>query len=255
MRARGFQYIANHYSIDEERIAREKSVRRSPSDVASARTHGFGIADSLQNVEAPPPDPNREAVEKMSPVEQKAWNEAFAGHPDESTATPAQSGIGVLYGSGDITVQWDRGSCLAQSRRDLFGDDMKHGQMVMTLNNVRAEAMANAEADPGFRAGIERWRECMAKRGLNYSEPGAAVEELTEAFHNGQLAFDDLRKREIEVAAADATCYGEAGLDSLLQGALARAEAEVERASRADLESVIALQAEALDRARRSFRE
>jgi hypothetical protein len=255
MRARGFQYIPNHYSIDEERAARAKEAIRNPSDVVNARKHGYGIADSLQSVETPFPDPNKEAIEKMPPAEQEAWSEALAGHPAESTATTTQAGIGTLYGSGEVTVQWDRGSCLAQSRRELFGDDMKHAQMVMTLNGVRADQIAYAEANPGYRAGIERWRACMTKRGLSYGEPGAAVEDLTEAFHNGQLGFDELRAREVEVASGDASCYLEVGLESLLRDALARAEAEIERESRVDLESVVAVQTEALERARREFRE
>lgn len=250
MRGRGFRYLASPSSDGPDRPGAGAAAPK-PGDVGGARAHGFGIAEAAEAGEGPPLDPNEEALEKMEPAARRAWREAFEGRPLEPVGPASRPGIGTVEIPGGAMYQWDRDSCLAQARRALYGDDVKHAEMIMTLNEVRIEAHENAQTDPAYRAGVERWRGCMSRRGLSYSEPGAAASDLADAFRAGQLTLDELRQREIEVATAEATCYGEAGLEPLFEAARARAEAEAEKQSRGALESVLALQAQALARARR----
>jgi hypothetical protein len=248
MRERGFEYSPNPYGrgVEAGAAAREEL---KPGDVDAARARGFGLAESAEAAQRPPPDANRGSVEKMEPSAQRAWHEALEGPPIEPTGPADRLGIGTVSIPDGPMVQWNRGACLAQAQRFLHGDDLRHTELVMRVDHLRMEADEKARETPEYRAGVVRWRACMAERGFSYSEPNAAADALAREFQSGRLALEELRKREVEVATAEAGCHAEAGLTAVYEGALARAEAEVEQGNRGLLETFLQDQAEALARA------
>jgi hypothetical protein len=254
MRGRGFEYLATPFASEEPHPDAGGIVGRNPGDVDGARAHGYGIAEGIAAGETPVPDANKEPLDKMEPSTKRAWLEALEGLPLEPTGPATRPGIGTVQIPGGPMYQWDRGSCLAQARRGLYGDDLKHAEMIMMLNEMRTEAAESAWVDPSFRAAVERWRDCMSKRGFTHSEPQAAANELADAFQEGRLTLEALRTREIEVATADAICYTQNELEASYKAARARSEAKIEERHRGALEAVVALQGEALERARLGFR-
>lgn len=249
MRERGFQYVANPWMTEAEQADAGGMVERRPGDLENARAHGYGLSEAVEARERPPPDANREYVEHLSADAQRAWREALEGPPIEPTGPPGGADVGTVSVPGGPMVQWNRGSCLARAQRGVYGDDVRHTELTMMLDVLREEVDERARADPAYGAGVERWRACMSSRGFPYSEPEAAVDALVRETQRGQITGEQLRRREIDVASADADCFREVNLKSSFDEAHARAEAAVERESRGVLESMIALQTGALERA------
>ena len=112
------------------------------------------------------------------------------------------------------------------------------------------QVLSRADADQEYQRGVSRWRACMAERGLDYSDPGAAGDALLEQYRKGELTLEALRLLEIEVALVDATCYQAADLGLLRDQAQDRAERAAEVESRDSLEEMAALNDFAVQRAR-----
>ncbi len=252
MRQRGFTYVQHAYDRLAEDEA-ERAVTR-PGDFEAARTHGYGLAKFMETPERPPPDPNAEQVARMPADAQSAWSETLLGPRVDPSEHGDVAGIRTLTLPGGSVVQWSGDSCVARARAAVYGDDVRYREMLAGLERLLGEVYERARQDPEYRAGIERWRACMTGRGFSYPEPETVPDALAQEFHEGRLDLSTLREREIDVATADAGCFGDAGLASRFDTAYGRAQAAVERRDAGVLEYYIAQQADALDRAGRLAR-
>jgi hypothetical protein len=167
-------------------------------DVASARARGYGLGQrrppSSPATAAPDNDPNARLLARMSPARQQAYTEALYGDPAQRITEPLGGGATLFL---SVT------GCVADARRQLYGDVRAFLHAEFLVVNIRRAADRVVRADPGYQQALGRWRACMRRSGHAYDEPAAA-----------RAAMADRRDRAMEraVAVADATCARQARL-------------------------------------------
>ena len=252
MRSRGFEYTPTPY-LDDSDLAAPFS-RPESGDIEAASYRGYGIADGIETGDVPlPPSANQPQIERMTSERRQHWQDALRGKdhaspsPQEVTEDPSRGVVSVPSGP---TITWDRNSCLTVAQRQLYGDDHKYMRLSLQTNLATNQVRRRAKSDEEYLAGVERWRECMARHGLSYARPGSAADELSREYHEGKLNLAGLRQREVDVATADAACFETVGLAEIRESAQSRAEQQVGKELEQVLDDYRQMKLEALQRAR-----
>lgn len=250
MRKRGFSYLPNSKDDDPEAEPGHVPVDRR-SDVAAARTLGYGLAKRIQEGESPKVevDRNAESLARMTDAQRAAFFEALRG----PTISPADPSVRHLVESvplpGGGAAYWYRDSCLAYARHQLYGDDYEHNEIGYGQAMLRKELLARADEAAEYKKSLDAWRSCMHQRGFDEDQPASATTRLAGEYHAGKLSLDELRAREVAVATADAECFVAADLRSSRQTAEAQAEEELLAQNSEKLLAMKRERAEAIERA------
>ena len=221
MKRRGFTYDRNQYESNAERDPWRQPVHEG--DVEAAQAFGYGLADSIEVGVVPlPMDPNEARLAASSPEQRAAWHDALMGPPTDPTNTddPAVARVQTPLG----TLSWNRGSCLAEARRLVYGDDVELAEREVAEQSMRQRIREQARQDPEYVAAIERWRGCGRKQGLAFEEPREAARALYEQYSQGSITLEQLRERELNAATADALCDRQEGVHVARTYAEKRAE-------------------------------
>ena len=255
MRARGFTYLPN--PPDERNDEAVAFARIEAGDVDAARAVGYGLAEAISQGELPKDDfdANAAQIAQMPPERRTAFLEALSGPAVPPNAPNATAAVETVPLPGGGSASWYRDSCLAQARREVYGDDYAHNELGYGDGMLRERVREEVEHEPAYAAGLQRWRACMRGRGFDYARPEEPSAALATAFHDKQITLDELRQREQRVASADASCHNEAQLATLRQQAEARSEQVLVRARQDDLLAMRSAREQASVRAREVLRE
>ncbi|MEU9890162.1 hypothetical protein [Sphaerisporangium sp. NPDC051011] len=98
------------------------------------------------------------------------------------------------------------GGCDGQAHAEVYGD-MK---LPVDMRSLSADSKTRAMTDSRVKAAVARWRDCMAKDGLNYSDPFIVLERTRQASGDGPASEEEKR-----VAGIDATCQKDANLTGI----------------------------------------
>ncbi|MEV4428253.1 hypothetical protein ACN9M0_38180 [Streptomyces sp. R-07] len=182
-------------------------------DVAARRREGYGGPSVIRPARAA--DPNGDYVRTLPPDEAKAYGAALFGTPSHRIEVNLADGVAFMNADG----------CVAHAERQLYGDLTLWLKAQMTVMNLAGEVSRKAADDNRAARTLPLWRDCMKARGFPYRDPAesrAAVFSAYEAVTGGPGArpedLDRLRRREIAVAVADATCDARAGRARTLRG-------------------------------------
>jgi hypothetical protein len=225
MSKRGFSYLPNGKDDDPDMVPGHVTVDRR-SDVAAARATGYRLAAQIQGGDSPiaTSDRNAASLARMTDAERAAFLEALRG-PSISPADPSmQRKVESVPLPGGGRAYWYRDSCLAETRRRLYGEDYEHNEIGYGLASLRSELLTMADASPEYRKALDAWRDCMGNRGFHDDQPQGAAKRLAAEYHAGKLSLDELRTQEVTVATADTECFMTADLGRVRQAAEARAE-------------------------------
>jgi hypothetical protein len=209
MKAQGFDYIP----IDPyaERAALTGSSRLSDEDFL--KQFGYGIS-TLWGRGNPAADPNFRFRSGLPPADRRAYDRALWGENKGATFTEA-----VDSGNFDKL-----GGCTRKATQAVFG-----GAQVLTQLTRRLDLMEEQMLeDQRMVRAIEKWSECITRRGYRYEEPEAIDEDLFERmealvgplpsqFATGpapgetapsfdRAALAELQREEVAIARADLAC-------------------------------------------------
>jgi hypothetical protein len=256
MEGRGFTYVPSKYDRTRAKETDPANIERG--DVDAARTMGYGLADAMQRDDRP--EPAEVAFDerlKNLPPEQRAAYMLALGGVDLSRVRADDAGqvaggdIATVVSPDGSTVKWDRNSCFARGRREVYGDELSYRKLTLELMVLRRKLMQNVEQDEAWKQGLAQWRACMHGRGFPYDEPVHARTAMRDAYRDVQAGkgdFERARARELAVATADAECWNTADLERIGAKAEARADAALSAAHQPLLLAVQAGQVAALER-------
>jgi hypothetical protein len=249
MRERGFTYVPE--PPDDGSGSDLEHARVNRGDVDAARAEGYGLFKAMLEGEAPAGGVARtaEATVRTTDEEHSAFLEALQG-PATSPADPSVQHLVEhvpLPDGGE--AYWYRDSCLAQARRQLYGEDYEHNELGYTQAALEDELATLADEDPEYKNSLDAWRNCMRARGYDEAQPASAADRLEQAYDEGNLSLDELHAQEVPIATTDAECYTQAGLERARQAAEARAEQVLLENNREELMAMKQVRDEALERA------
>ena len=249
MRSRGFTYLPNPTGDDPKSALEHSRVDRG--DVDAARAAGYGLFKAIHEGESQNDvvDRNAESLARMTSKERGAFLEALRG----PAISPADPSVWHMVESvplpGGGAAYWYRDSCLAQARRQLYGEDYEHNELGYSHTVLREELLAHADADREYRDSLAAWRDCMRARGFDEERPAAAANRLAKEYREGKLSLDELRAQEVAIATADAECYAQTDIERSRQAAESRAEEKLLVQNRERLVAMKRERDEALERA------
>jgi len=223
MADRGFEYGQLPY--DDSTDLEYERARLKPSDVDSARTLGYGIVRDMEETARQQREEAAHGGPSLTPGPQfsAAYRGALMG-PDPQPGQSPGDGWGSLEIPGGGQISWYRDSCLSRAREGVYGEDYAAQVLDLAMSDLESEIQTVLTNDAAYRAGLDRWRKCMAESGYTYTAPRAAMRALADQFHEGRLNIDELRRVEIDTAMADAHCYQVTGIGELLVTVRERAE-------------------------------
>ncbi|MEV7008770.1 hypothetical protein [Streptosporangium sp. NPDC051022] len=195
MKRKGFKYRPN--------IPPRKTTPEYPAidgdDVSARRHRGYDPDPRLSQEQDK--DPNVAYIAKMPEPEQRKYANTLTGNGDLD--------LKVKFANGD-EVAADSDGCSAEASVKLYGDQRQLLSVQVLAINVDAEAMSRARKDPAYLAKVSEWSACMTQGGMKYKTPDEAVDSALRQ-QQGE-STTTARRREISIAAADATCDKKVGL-------------------------------------------
>ena len=244
MNLKGFDYRAEPWT--EPPVT--DSVGRA-GDLETAKQRGYGVVESLNKGEVPlPASANKAAIDGMDPEEKKAWDTALLGdrgdplHPNPNEVAYAVPGGGNL--------SYDPKSCVAVGRAAVYGEEVRYSRVSFGIMQLANDIGSKVQSDGVYLEALDKWRDCMLKRGYNYPRPGAAIEFINARTVLPGVDMTELRSVEIATATADAECYREVSLDDIEKEVRQKYELESERENEALVLEFHELQQNAVDRAK-----
>lgn len=257
MEGRGFTYVPIKYDRTRARENDPSNIERG--DVDAARTIGYGLADAMQRIDQPEPAEVAldERLKQMPPAQREAYMLALGG----VDISPGRADDAGQVAGGDVvtvsipegpTVKWDRNSCFAQARQEVYGDELSYSKLTLELTVLHQKLEQRVEQDEAWKKGLETWRACMHGRGFRYDEPVYARLGIRDAYRDaraGKGDYERVRERELAVATADAECWNGADLTRIGDAAEARVDATLSEAHQPLLLALQAGQVAALERA------
>lgn len=179
-------------------------------------TYGYGITTiDVPDEPSTGGDPNTARLDAMSVAERTAWHRALLGDGVALDDQGRPSGTGR---PGDSPASEDRG-CADRAEDAVLGTDATEepadpDRFAPLIEDVQRLG-SRVDGDPRVQEAVRQWRNCMAERGFpdlaTPEEPAnqvrARLADLGEPPPPDELAA--LRRRELEVAAADHACSGD----------------------------------------------
>ncbi|MFJ2740289.1 hypothetical protein ACIO3O_11525 [Streptomyces sp. NPDC087440] len=198
MRERGWPYRPLTWRAD---VPRPETDPRRADDVDLRRRAGYGAAAAA--TERPPADPNGDRLRAMAKAQRERYGQALFGTPGHRIEVKLPDGTAFMNTDG----------CIARAENRLYGDLKVWLGAQMSVMNLEGEISRRNFADPQVERTLRPWRACMKEAGHTYPDPEAAKAAFVRAY--GELAerggrhpdgARELRRREVRVAVADATC-------------------------------------------------
>ncbi|CAM5345807.1 hypothetical protein GCM10010329_00110 [Streptomyces spiroverticillatus] len=219
MRERGWSYQPLTWHAD---VPQPEADPRRADDVELRRRAGYGAAVP----ERPSADPNGVRLRAMGKAQRERYGQALFGTPGHRIEVKLPDGTAFMNTDG----------CIAQTENRLYGDLKVWLGAQMSVMNLEGEISRRNFADPQVERTVRPWRACMKEAGHTYPDPEAAKAAFVSAY--GELATragrnpggaQELRRREIRVAVADATCDRRVGRARTLRARDAAHRDEVAR--------------------------
>ncbi|WP_371495691.1 hypothetical protein OG871_08845 [Kitasatospora sp. NBC_00374] len=232
MQQHGFRYDAPPAA---EPAVRE--FRYVVDDVAWAREHGYGTRDRRRLAEAADASPVQQYFKSLPPERQQAARAALHGE--------RPTGLSVTLPGGARLTSSDS-SCTAEAQRLLYRDLPRWFEARTVVANLAPLYGSQVEQDSRFTAAAAQWAACMADAGHPYPTPGAIQNALPEL--TAGLAPSQADALEVELATAEAECATRTGLAATARELDGFYGNQVRERYRAELDSRLRLQLEALSR-------
>lgn len=204
MQAKGFEYNPLRFTASqvEADVLVDKKGPGAGADVVKASRQGYGLYNAVPNDTSRLPKNPNSHVDSMSQTEQRRWHDALSGEADVTVEIP-----------DGMTMHVSSKGCKAEARRSLYGDFVKWTTTEALVRNRFVKVQAWVRADPGLESSVARWSECMNKKGYRYKTPEDATRYAADAF----MSKPSMKRKEIELAVADAECNRDAGLEKTYQ--------------------------------------
>lgn len=218
MQEHGFEYLPIEWAAPSPpaQFAR-------PGDIAAASRLGYGLSARNKQVQAPTLGENDTILSRLSIDQRRSWKTALVGVSPNSIIGGPKIPIPGGYLSVDVN------GCGSIGRAAVYGDDVGWVKARMALQALSDEVASRVTEDQKFQAAIATWRSCMQGKGYDYERPGAGALSLIARYESGAIDEAAQKALEIQVASADAECYGVADISTV--GAELTAEHETRVAS------------------------
>lgn len=209
------------------------------ADVESAESAGYGFEAYLAEhaVWLETVDPGGESpayADTLSPEDEDQFYLDFWGTEAERIEITERDGSGAGRAGG---------GCLADADRALYGDIEREMWLIDARGTAQSDIWMATVEDPLVMQALNAWRDCLAGRGFQWADPQQARDAAFSYARAGDHAEERL------IAAADAACKVESGLDRAVDAAFLAATNVVFPALEADLIALQQLEEEAVLRA------
>ncbi|MFC7963358.1 hypothetical protein [Streptomyces cinereoruber] len=216
----------------------------------TARKIGYGL------------DPRRAADGKTASTD----SDAFDALPNSRKAAhtlamygPDDEQVTYEFGSGKVSI--GKTGCMADVRRELYGDLKTYLRLHWIITNtVNSDTGKSVAKDEGVKNALKSWSSCMDKaEHPGVEAPDDAREKASKDYEglgpNDEDALDKAQVREIDIAVDDATCAQSSKLNQSLSSARAGAAAKVLSEHESEIIAWRDLMGKAADNAQRLLRK
>ncbi|WP_053388017.1 hypothetical protein [Leucobacter japonicus] len=258
MTKEGFEYQPNTNNGSVMYSSETDGDEPEWGSVEFAEQYGYGITswpggdEAMDDMEEYV-DPNGTYLESLSESERDAFYETLYGPQDES----------ALDEDGSYEYDWTTAGCQGAAQHEIQDEqggsqaayeDPQFAELFEAMNTVYEPFYGEETNSPEVAELDQQWASCMADRGVDeFTSPNTAAQEVSEesnALYSGggedeysepdQEQLDAFKKREIEVAVADATCKKQVEYDRKLQKLTFAAEQDFIDEHRAELDALVA---------------
>ncbi|WP_455360725.1 hypothetical protein [Streptomyces sp. SYSU K21746] len=199
MKDKGFRY-----TLDPAPAEARSEMPDRPfglDDVAWARAHGYGLAETAGTGDRAggkaraETGPQARYLAALTPQRRTEFTRALDG-TDRGSIVVDVPGRGQVFTSAD--------GCQADARRQLYGDLRRWTEAKAIIVNLEYITWDQVVAKPEYTKALANWRTCMSDRGLPYRSSSEAIEAV--AAQRRSESPGAARTREVRVAVADAEC-------------------------------------------------
>ncbi|MFD3518462.1 hypothetical protein [Streptomyces sp. NPDC058657] len=239
MAARGFRY-----EVTEAVPGSASGTRSFPyaiTDVAWARTHGYGGKEERKVAKAIQADPNQRYLRGLSPSARTAAGTALMGASAEGLSVKVPNGM---------TITASTEGCIADAERNLYGDLSNWFRVKVITMNLRPVREERVRQDRRYAAAVRQWATCMRAAGRPYKNPDEARQEVVRYRERLPVAKADVA--ETALAVAEATCVTSTRLAGVIRALDHSYSRQIRARYRQELDERWRLENAALSRARRT---
>ena len=260
MTAEGFEYQPNVQNGSTFISSDQEPDGPEWGSVEFAEQYGYGFTDSPGMAEQPDDaevyvDPNEEYVNSLSESEQQAYSETLYGPPQTEES---------LSEDGSYEYDWKTAGCQGAAQHEVMQDangamaaqeDPAFTDLFTSMNEMYGKLYDTENPTTEMRELFDRWASCMSDAGFGeFTSPDDA--QNTVAMENSELysagtdgeewvepnsdQLQEFKKREIEVAVADATCKKQTSYNDEFQKITFAVEQEFLDAHRSELDALLA---------------
>ena len=160
-------------------------------------------APSVPTADAPPSGAGDGLYAPFSKVSRPRSAATEPGFRRALLGSPRQTGTLHLPGGG--IVEYRTTGCYAQAMATIYGSVRSYQRLVFARNAVRGTAGERLARDPRLAGALTGWTRCMKMRGFSFPSPGAARQDVYDAYMK-DADRARARRHELAIAAADRYC-------------------------------------------------
>lgn len=207
MTSAGFRYEVIPPSDDQ---FHDRARPYGNDDIEAAREHGYGILEARRKAKTSgtqgdgnaAQNANERYVQSLSAEQRQGYQRAMRGGPG------ARAGQVRLPNGVQIGFPLD--GCVAQATNELYGDGGRFMMAQAVVENMDGDVEGRVSQDSRFTEALDRWRRCLSARGTQVARPEDASDAAGVGYET--LPEAEARRREVDIAVADAECNIESRL-------------------------------------------
>lgn len=212
------------------------------ADLRSAESGGYGLEEHLAAMPAYLDRLDQQGREARIPDPATMSAEDVARYELDYFGAEAER-IEIIERDGS-TASVPGGGCLGEASRAVWGDIEQELRLRDARGAAEADIWGATLADDAVGDALDAWKDCVTQEGYEFEDPHGAFEVALTAAQSGDF------ERERLIAASDARCKVESGLDRAVQTAFLAATNAVLPDLEDDLLALQQFEAAALERAK-----
>lgn len=215
MARHGFGYPAPSVTLSEF-ISGPGNVNPLYTDTYALRNQGYGIYQSVAagtSGAKTSPDPNATYIKSLS---------VSMANKDEADLFGTKT-VTVTQPDGTTEQDSAAGGCYGGAETALYGSATKYLALSDYTANLLSDVATSATWAASWQSALKRWQKCMASHGFKYLSMNAAEANIGARYAVTGAHISLVHKYELKVAAQDADCVDQIGMNALAKREMATA--------------------------------
>jgi hypothetical protein len=215
MARHGFQYPTPSVTLSEF-ISGPGNVNPLYTDTYTLRKQGYGISQSVAagtSAAKTSPDPNATYIKSLS---------TSLANKDEADLFGTKT-VTVTQPDGTTEQDGAAGGCYGGAEAALYGSATKYLALSDYTANLLSDVATRATWAASWQSAMKRWQKCMASHGFKYLNRNAAEVNIGARYAVTGAHISLVHKYELKVAAQDANCVDQIGMNALAKREMATA--------------------------------